>query len=361
MIDAYRNPDKCIEEAGFTLEKRFCPACDSFQWHVERKDKGWECLACRVRTLESLEGEHRKKGNPIPLSTIPEPYQKMVRRELRKIPTWKLQEAYGKLKVGEPTGIDLVEQNRAYAISAIEEALFERGRLPTKGSHSSGATLVTTEEWSQAFEYIVPTVSLGVATLSVALGVMALMRSSPLGRRAYQLDGQYLVSVRYPGQWHELREFVQPDNPDVVAIYSQIGPDTWALYDWVARNISYRLDVGEFFRFPSETLAREQGDCEDTSILLASLLKNITDTYVALGDYQGYGHAWCQLNGEILETTYTRARPVPDPEHYIPFVLFDDQDVIELWPGALREVFELGRNEARKLNLMAEGMECILP
>lgn len=63
-------------------------------------------------------------------STIPEPYQTLVRIELRKMPTSKLQEAYGKLKAGEATGIELVERNRAYAISAIEEILWERGKLP---------------------------------------------------------------------------------------------------------------------------------------------------------------------------------------------------------------------------------------
>lgn len=62
-------------------------------------------------------------------SILPEPYQTVMRRELRKMPTWKLREAYGKLKGGEPTDIELVEKNRAYAISAIGEVLWERGKL----------------------------------------------------------------------------------------------------------------------------------------------------------------------------------------------------------------------------------------
>ncbi len=212
--------------------------------------------------------------------------------------------------------------------------------------------MITTEEWNQAFEHIVPTVSLGVATLSVVLGVMALIRSGPLGRRAYQLDGQYLVSVRYPGQWHDLRSFVQPNNPDVQAIYSQIGPDSWALYDFVCRNIDYRRDIGEFWQTPSETL-KGYADCEDTSILLTSLLRNFTNPHVALGSFQGYGHAWVVKEGQIYETTYTQARPVSDPQDYCPCVYFNDQEVIELWPGALGEVFELRRDEAAKLNLIA--------
>ncbi|GAJ12713.1 unnamed protein product, partial [marine sediment metagenome] len=74
------------------------------------------------------------------------------------------------------------------------------------------------------------------------------------------------------------------------------------------------------------------------------------------GSFGNYGHAWCQLNGQILETTYTRARVVSDLEDYCPHCLFNEQEVIELWPGALGEVFELQRDEATKLNLMAEAV-----
>jgi hypothetical protein len=38
---------------GFHFEERFCPACDSFQWHIKKSDGTWECLRCRVRGLES--------------------------------------------------------------------------------------------------------------------------------------------------------------------------------------------------------------------------------------------------------------------------------------------------------------------
>lgn len=65
-------------------------------------------------------------------SIVPEPYQTMMRKELRKMPTWKLREAYGELKGGEPTGIEIVEKDRAYATSAIGEVLWERGKLPAE-------------------------------------------------------------------------------------------------------------------------------------------------------------------------------------------------------------------------------------
>lgn len=64
-----------------------------------------------------------------PKSILPDPLQREVRREIRKFPTWKLQEAYNKLKAGAATGIELMEQSRAQALSAIGEILWERGKL----------------------------------------------------------------------------------------------------------------------------------------------------------------------------------------------------------------------------------------
>ncbi|MBA7685220.1 hypothetical protein ES703_93638 [subsurface metagenome] len=213
--------------------------------------------------------------------------------------------------------------------------------------------MTTEEKWYPAFELTIPIVSLGIGVLSLAITIMTL-RAQSLAQRAYYHDSQYLVSVRYPGQWHDLREFVQPDNPDILAIYSQIGPDYWSLYDFVCRNIDYRRDWGEFWRTPSETL-KGAGDCEDTSILLTSLIRSgrTPNCYVALGSLGDLGHAWVELNGQILETTYTSARPVPDPQDYCPYCMFNESEVIELWPGALGEVFSIRRNEELKLNLIA--------
>ena len=86
------------------------------------------------RELASLveKGMQQQESHSPERSIVPEPYQTMVRIELRKMPTWKLREAYGELKGGEPTGIELVEKNRAYAISAVAEVLGERGKLPAE-------------------------------------------------------------------------------------------------------------------------------------------------------------------------------------------------------------------------------------
>lgn len=204
--------------------------------------------------------------------------------------------------------------------------------------------------------------ALGVAflTLGTATFMMTAIRTihslSQLGTRVRYRDGLYFVAVRNPGEWHELREFVQPKNPDVVALYSQIGPDVWGCFGWVCQNISYLRDIGEFWRLPSEVLATTEGDCEDSAILLTSLLRNFSNAYTVLGEYQGWGHAWVVSDGEILEATYTEAKPVPDPEDYCPHLLFDDREVIELWPGALQDVFKIKRDEANKLNLMAAAL-----
>ncbi|GAI93112.1 unnamed protein product, partial [marine sediment metagenome] len=117
--------------------------------------------------------------------------------------------------------------------------------------------------------------------------------------------------------------------------------------------------VGEFWQTPSETLASKRGDCEDTSLVLCSLLRNTINAHVALGSYQGYGHAWVVYGGQILESTYTSARPVPDPQDYDGLVAFNNCEVIESYPGALAEIFELGRDEVTKLNLMARALEAI--
>ncbi len=213
--------------------------------------------------------------------------------------------------------------------------------------------MATVEEWTEEFLRTVPVASLALGVFSTAMGIITVWHYGPLAKRVFYKDSQLLVSVRYPGQRHELRDFVQPDNPDIVALYGKTGPDAWSCLDWVCRNIAYRHDVAEFWQFPSETLVRRQGDCEDSSLLLCSLLENFTDSYVVLGSYRDYGHAWCQSDGQLFETTFTSAQPVPDPEHYSPYILFNQEKVIELWPGALKDIFRLSRNEVAKLKLMA--------
>ncbi len=103
----------------------------------------------------------------------------------------------------------------------------------------------------------------------------------------------------------EAEPFITPADPEVVnvtlSVAGQIVNDTneinWgdikALYDWVNNNIEYREDglypvlpdtlgdvetkgltqTDQMAQFPNETLALRKGDCEDTAVLLASMLR----------------------------------------------------------------------------------------
>ncbi len=104
----------------------------------------------------------------------------------------------------------------------------------------------------------------------------------------------------------DLKALVTPDDPAVVSlvrnITGKVGNDTdsgsyWkdikAMYDWVTTNIKYREDslypvlpnnpadaidsgleqVDQMAQFANETLRLREGDCEDQSILLTSMLR----------------------------------------------------------------------------------------
>ena len=174
---------------------------------------------------------------------------------------------------------------------------------------------------------------------------------------SYSKNSDYFVLVRHPGQWHNIKDFIMPDAPEVRGIYSRVGANYWGLFDFVCRNFSYRRDIGEFWQFPKETIASKQGDCEDTSILLTSLLRNFSNAYSVLGSYKKLAHAWVAgQDGTILETTYTQARLVPDREQYRPYFLFNDEVAVELWPGALDQVFAINKDEDAKFSLMAQAL-----
>jgi len=175
---------------------------------------------------------------------------------------------------------------------------------------------------------------------------------------SYFRNSDYFVSVRRPGEWHNIKDFIMPDVLEVRRLYSQIGAKVWDLFDLVCRNFSYRRDIGEFWQFPEETIARKQGDCEDTSILLASLLRNFSNAYTVLGSHKNLAHAWVvDQAGRILETTYTQASTAPDPEDYRPYFLFNEQNTIELWPGALEQVFAVRKNEDAKFSFIAQALK----
>jgi len=71
--------------------------------------------------------------------------------------------------------------------------------------------MVTKENWNAPVFTLDHIQSTGLGSLERAsLGVN-------IPRVRYD-NGQVLVEVRNPGEWHELREFVQPASPDIIRI-----------------------------------------------------------------------------------------------------------------------------------------------
>jgi hypothetical protein len=152
-----------------------------------------------------------------------------------------------------------------------------------------------------------------------------------------------LIDCRF-GELISPTELVRPESAQVFELANglavPVGQDrTFALWDWVCRNIKYPLtsygqptdlhtlqafeqydmpffgikyqvnkSTYDFWQYPAETLAWRIGDCDCEAILLASLLLNVRqDVAVVIGTYKGYGHAWVEAGNKILEATLTKA------------------------------------------------------
>lgn len=101
---------------------------------------------------------------------------------------------------------------------------------------------------------------------------------------------EYLYLEDYHGQtWKvmDFRPFIGYGAFDtfVPELYNQIGDDEQFIYEiWniVAQLTTYSLEITETPRWPLETLTEGGGDCEDTAILVASLLQEIPHFTVEL-------------------------------------------------------------------------------
>lgn len=121
------------------------------------------------------------------------------------------------------------------------------------------------------------------------------------------------LSVDHWSQWEEdkFKDLITVDNQLVIEhLQGIVGEPPYeptksgfdAIRNWVANNISYKLDeeqwgVIEYWQTPEETLSLRTGDCEDYAILLCTLLRaygiDEEQVYVTIGvDAEGYGHAF---------------------------------------------------------------------
>jgi len=75
--------------------------------------------------------------------------------------------------------------------------------------------------------------------------------------------------------------------------------ETEAIYNWVANNIRYTLDIDgiETLQTPDWTLKLRQGDCDDHAILVASLLRAIGHKvkFVAIKDKTSGSKNYCHV------------------------------------------------------------------
>ncbi len=154
-------------------------------------------------------------------------------------------------------------------------------------------------------------------------------------------SSQIIGSFRL-GERSDIREFIIPNGYEIDQVYNQFSnlpeADRIAeLWGWVCVNIDYPFTrrgaatdlhvmqcwewdnyplVGRIFRrtfssedywqTPAETIAWGIGDCEDSSVLLCSLLRRFLPedkVFVSLGFVGDYGHAWVECDGQYLETT----------------------------------------------------------
>ena len=147
--------------------------------------------------------------------------------------------------------------------------------------------------------------------ITLACGAMlGLLIVSGLSCINYIVRPESSIAGWLPATESEFKSYVTPDCPlvkealrDILgeAPYelSQVGFDD--IRDWVAINIDYTSDEKrwgkDYWQTPEETLTYRTGDCEDSSILLCSLLRtygiDAERVYVALGVNDGAdGHAF---------------------------------------------------------------------
>jgi transglutaminase-like putative cysteine protease len=144
----------------------------------------------------------------------------------------------------------------------------------------------------------------------------------------------YVGDVRNDGVMRSLMAFVQPDDSIVRIIAGELRepPDfVLACRYYVNKHIRYYKEANDLWRTPREVLDLGYGDCEKSSVLLASLLRysySGDEVFVVIGQIRDqkreYGHAWVQLKETILESTKD-VNYRANPANYFPELMFSDQ------------------------------------
>jgi hypothetical protein len=127
-----------------------------------------------------------------------------------------------------------------------------------------------------------------------------------------------LANVRYDNRFHSIRSLVQPFDPDVVELAGILhgAPDfIEASHAFVHSFTYYQEEVGDYWRTPRESMDQKGIDCDDSAILLCSLLRNYipaNQVFCAVGMWvkggNRGGHMWVDVREpgkprQILEST----------------------------------------------------------
>ncbi|MEM2618759.1 MAG: transglutaminase-like domain-containing protein [Candidatus Hadarchaeales archaeon] len=174
---------------------------------------------------------------------------------------------------------------------------------------------------------------------------------------------------RFKGEAYDIREFIQPNTLMVKELAEKLKTPE-ACYRWVVEEINYpyrpnwpswtmifsdfhslfrhpprpkwSFNFMDYWKFPSETIRDKIGDCEDSSFLLASLLRSLgEESYAVLGyvviNEMRYGHAWVEWKKGnrwyLLESTYDSPPDSIPPTNdlywkvYFPEIRFNEEKV----------------------------------
>ncbi|MFH1485761.1 MAG: hypothetical protein ABIH46_06800, partial [Chloroflexota bacterium] len=157
-----------------------------------------------------------------------------------------------------------------------------------------------------------------------------------LGLRLYPDLG---AKVRNDGRRYSVRSLVQPQSPlvgPVAEVLHQANDFIVAAWDFVHQFTTYKREVGEFWALPDEMLEARKGDCDDSSILLCSILRCYLPAdavYCAVGTWQNgrsaEGHMWVVMEGDDGEDRTLESTASPEVQlhgSYDILTLFNDRN-----------------------------------
>jgi len=147
-----------------------------------------------------------------------------------------------------------------------------------------------------------------------------------------------LADVRHDHEHHSIRSLVHVDDPevrDIARVLVQASDFISASQEFVNSFTTYRSEVGDYWATPDEMLSKRSGDCDDSAILLTSILRNYIppdQVYCAFGLWamggKTDGHMWVVTQGEggedrILESTAPPGKSLRGK--YVIYGMFNDK------------------------------------